>query len=131
MIIKPLLLTKAPPLIKAQLQTPIVIYDYKTFMVHIFVFGTHRVLLVNYFLCKVYTFNLDIVAITETWLHSNIFDNEILPSGYQIYRKDCNRRGGGVVLAIKNSIPSKLLSTPSDLELLAVSVSLTEIITVA
>ena len=35
----------------------------------------------------------------------------------------------GVVLAIKNSIPSKLLNTPSDLELLVVTVSLTEITT--
>ena len=37
---------------------------------------------------------------------------------------------GGVVLASKNSIPSKILSTPTDLELLAVSISSIENITV-
>ncbi len=59
---------------------------------------------------------------TETWLTDSIFDNEILPPHFTIYRKDRGSRGGGVLIAIKDSIPSNLLSSPSHLEVLAVVV---------
>lgn len=48
--------------------------------------------------------NADFIAITETWLHNNIDDNELLPSSYNIHRKDRERRGGGVLLAVKSNI---------------------------
>ena len=64
----------------------------------------------------VYSSDFSIVCITETWLNSDIFDNEILPSGYSIYRKDRDSRGGGVLLAIKDSISSSRLPSPSDIE---------------
>ena len=41
--------------------------------------------------------NPDIIAITETWLHNNIDDNELLPNSYNIHRKDRESRGGGVL----------------------------------
>ena len=50
----------------------------------------------------VYSQNFCIVAITETWLNSFIMDNEILPSGFNLYRKDRTTRGGGVMLAVSN-----------------------------
>ncbi len=49
-----------------------------------------------------------------------ILDNEILPHGYTIYRKDRVSRGGGVLIAIKNTILTKSLPLPSNLELLAI-----------
>ena len=54
----------------------------------------------------VYAENLDIVSVTETWLNDNVSDHEILPSGYNIIRKDrpSNKRGGGVLLALRNGI---------------------------
>ncbi len=64
----------------------------------------------------------DIIGVTETWLNDSIMNNEILPYDYSIYRKDRGQgtRGGGVLLAIHNSIPTKLIASPSNLELIAV-----------
>jgi len=56
----------------------------------------------------VYTKNFDIICVTETWLNNTVFNNEILPTSYTIYRKDRANRGGGVLIAINNSIPSQL-----------------------
>ncbi len=47
------------------------------------------------------------IAITETWLLPQILNNEIIPAGYQIFRRDrTNGIGGGILLAISNSLPS-------------------------
>ncbi len=53
-----------------------------------------------------YAENLDIVAVTETWLNCNVSDNEVLPSGYKIVRKDrpSDKPGGGVLLALRDSL---------------------------
>ena len=48
--------------------------------------------------------NYDIVCVTETWLSESFFDQEILPPNYIIYRNDRKTRGGGVPIAIKNSL---------------------------
>ena len=45
------------------------------------------------------------MAITETWLTSDIFSEEIAPPGYAVIRKDRSTRGGGVALLISKSIP--------------------------
>ena len=53
--------------------------------------------------------NLDVVAVTETWLKPDIYDGEILPGNqYTIYRRDRadGRRGGGILLAVKSNILS-------------------------
>ena len=68
----------------------------------------------------VYATSYDIYAITETWLSNNIYDNEIVSSGYNIYRKDRKTRGGGVMFVTNNSIPSKIIPTPEDIEVLSV-----------
>ena len=65
-----------------------------------------------------------IFAITETWLSSHIYDNEILPSNFIIYRNGQNSRGGGVMLAIDQSISIKTIPSPEDIE--AVVVHLTQ-----
>ena len=54
-----------------------------------------------------------IFAITETWLSSHIYDNEILPSNFII----C---GGGVMLAIDQSISIKTIPSPEDIEAVVV-----------
>ena len=67
-----------------------------------------------------YSNNFAIVAITETWLQDFIFDNEILPFNYTIYRNDRQSKGGGTMIAVNNQLSSKGVSTPDDLELTAV-----------
>ena len=46
--------------------------------------------------------NIDVIAVNETKLDSQIGDNEIQMDGYDIVRKDRNKFGGGVCLYIKN-----------------------------
>ncbi|XP_065895943.1 uncharacterized protein [Dysidea avara] len=67
--------------------------------------------------------DFSILCITETWLSKDIFDNEIIPSGYTIYRKDRDSRGGGVLLAVKDNITSSQLSSPPHVEILTVLIS--------
>jgi hypothetical protein len=56
----------------------------------------------------VYGGDYDIIAVTETWLNSSIKDDEILRYGYKIYRHNrIGRVGGGVLLAVKDSIVLK------------------------
>lgn len=61
----------------------------------------------------------DIVAVTETWLHPNINDCEVFSnvSNFAIYRCDRTlRQGGGVLLAIKKNVLSRLIPVNSQLE---------------
>ena len=46
-----------------------------------------------------------IIGITESWANTDITDAELLLTGYVIFRRDrIGRRGGGVILYIKESI---------------------------
>ena len=71
----------------------------------------------------IYSHDYDIIAITETWLSDYLLDQEIIPTGYIIYHKDRSSRGSGVMLAVKNSIPSHALDTPMELETLCVQIA--------
>ena len=62
------------------------------------------------------------MCITETWLSASIFDLEILPTNYIIYRKDRGTRGGGVLIALEESIPSSIIPSPGDLEVISVRI---------
>ena len=57
--------------------------------------------------------NYDIIAITESWANEDINDSELQISGYHMYRKDrstdCGKKGGGVLLYIKDTIRSSPL----------------------
>ena len=59
---------------------------------------------------------------TETWLSNTIFDYEIVPAHYTIFRNDRPTRGGGVMITIKDCIPVTFVSKPTQVE--AVSVCL-------
>ena len=60
------------------------------------------------------------ICITETWLTHFIYDKEILPKGYTLYRKDRESRGGGVLIAVNDHLPSILFPSPPDLEVVTV-----------
>ena len=61
----------------------------------------------------------NIICVSESWLSQDILDHEIALINYQLFRKDRNRHGGGVLLHILFAVPLKL---SCDLELLLVSV---------
>ena len=54
----------------------------------------------------VYADNLDFILVTETWLNHNFTNNELLPKGYHVIRKDraADQRGGGVFIALREDI---------------------------
>jgi hypothetical protein len=48
----------------------------------------------------VYGNSIDVIALTETWLSNRVQNDEILPIGYKLFRRDrqTGKRGGGVLL---------------------------------
>ena len=54
----------------------------------------------------------DIVCITETWLSDEIPDNAVAMHGFTLFRKDREKRGGGVAIFVKSNIQCKRLSVP-------------------
>ena len=70
----------------------------------------------------------DIIALTETWLSTDIADAEVDIPGYQLFRLDRNRHGGGVAIYVKMGLSVKIVSlhpltNPSGLEVLWLEVS--------
>ena len=57
------------------------------------------------------TNNIDILMISEAKLDNSFPEGQFLISGYSsLYRFDRNCRGGGIMLYVREEIPSKLLS---------------------
>lgn len=71
-----------------------------------------------------------IFAITESWCSPSIFDNEIIPPDYIIFRNDRDSRGGGVFIAVHKLIPSRLISSPSALETVTIEILLPHPVTI-
>jgi len=49
---------------------------------------------------------VDIMTFSETWLGDSVTDLEVCPSNnnFSVFRRDRNRRGGGVAILISNQI---------------------------
>ena len=65
----------------------------------------------------------DLITSCETWLSQSVFNREVLPESYRIYRKDRNDGYGGVLIGIKNQYQSELIITDEDCEMCAVKVN--------
>ena len=52
------------------------------------------------------TDKIDIFFITETWLGDCMLDSELLSPEYQIFRRDRNRNGGGVLFGCSKTLIS-------------------------
>ena len=51
------------------------------------------------------TYSVDIIAMTESWLDVHYQDIELHLESYNVFRKDrCNKRGGGMLIAVRNHI---------------------------
>jgi hypothetical protein len=81
--------------------------DYSTKDRHSKLSSFHDIVLSNQF---------DVIALTETWLNSSITDFEVTPNGYHVIRKDrpSDKRGGGVMLAVKDTISTEPFNFRSD-----------------
>lgn len=65
----------------------------------------------------------DVLVISETWLNNSVLDNAINIEEYNVFRTDRLKRGGGLVIYIKNRYEVTLLLSKSiskQFELLAV-----------
>jgi len=53
-----------------------------------------------------YDMDPDIIGVTESWAHPEVFDGELTLPGYDLFRKDrlLDRRGGGVLLYVKSQL---------------------------
>ena len=71
-----------------------------------------------------YASDCNVFCITETWLSEKIFNGEILPSCYVLFRCDRPSLGGGVLIAVHKSLSSTLILSPSDLEVVLVKLGL-------
>ena len=69
--------------------------------------------------------SFDIVCVTETWLSQFVYNNEILPSTFSIYHRDRDTRDGGVMIAVSDSVPSKLAFTSTSIQMIIVELCLT------
>ena len=61
--------------------------------------------------------------VTETWLNNTIYDSKI-PHNYAIHRKDRSSRGGGILVAIRNDLPSVTTSKHQSIKLISVELHL-------
>ena len=73
--------------------------------------------------------NIDVLAISETWLSNIIPDSFVNINGYKLYRKDrLNKTGGGVAIFIKENINHTIpTDLTNDLELMHVQINLEHI----
>ena len=66
----------------------------------------------------------DIICVSETWLDSSISDAEVELYGYQLFRNDRNRHGGGVAIYAHNSLPVKKSTNVENFDIECVAVEL-------
>ena len=78
----------------------------------------------NFFQSLVYSKCFEVICVTETWLTTSILDKEILPYNYTIYRRDRGSRGGGILVAVSDNIPSKRVFNSSSSEVIGIQLSL-------
>ena len=67
----------------------------------------------------------DIICVVETWLNSDIANDELWLPNYQLHRRDRDRHGGGITLYVSDTLVCKplLIGGPDSLEFVSVSVS--------
>lgn len=69
-------------------------------------------------------YNPHVVVITETWLHSEICDQDLVPPAYEMYRRDRASRGGGVAVLVKTGINVTRLPDADNTESVCLRLSL-------
>ena len=65
------------------------------------------------------------------YLNDTISSAEILPTSYTIYRNDRINRGGVVLIAVKESIPSQICFTSDTIEMITVNMNISPKLTLA
>lgn len=64
----------------------------------------------------IFSYDPHVIMITETWLHGDIQDSEVVPPNYKLIRRDRSSRGGGVAIAVKENIVCRSMKSIEDFE---------------
>ena len=80
--------------------------------------------MIAYNLAYIYSKSIDIICITETWLHDSILCTEIFSHNYTIYQRDRGSRGGGIIIATSDNLTSKIVLCHKSLESIAVEIDI-------
>ena len=76
----------------------------------------------DYLTLSISIYHPHVICVVETWLSSEVSTSEIDIPGYQLYRKDRNRHGGGILMYVSNCMLVSLFADPGPhLELLTLS----------
>ena len=62
--------------------------------------------------------SVDLLIGTESHLDISVQDSEIIPKIFNIYRKDRNRFGNGVLVLVKNTLSSSQINVQSSIEII-------------
>lgn len=62
--------------------------------------------------------------VTETWLHPNLSDSEVIPPNYRILRKDLDTEIGGVAIIHNDSLEYIRMSDILGVETLCVYINI-------
>ena len=72
---------------------------------------------------KVNKIDPSFIVVTETHLEEGVLDSELGLQEYNIFRRDRNKRGGGVLVAVKKEFEASLLAVHDDYELMMLNIS--------
>ena len=80
------------------------------------------------FFCTSTSYDYDVIILTETWLKNDRLNAEYFDDSYAVYRKDRTfKRGGGVLIALKNKLFSSeqiVISNADNLEYVCVKATI-------
>lgn len=75
----------------------------------------------NEFLVELNSYCYDLIFVVETWLHEFLPDSLLVEnSGYCLCRRDRGSRGGGILVAIRESIRWSLIRSSHDIEVMRI-----------
>ena len=69
-------------------------------------------------------YNPDIVVAVETWLSDEYTENEIEMDGYVVFRRDRNKHGGGIMVAIKQGANGTVIWRDDEAEMMGVKLTI-------
>jgi Reverse transcriptase (RNA-dependent DNA polymerase)/Endonuclease-reverse transcriptase len=64
----------------------------------------------------------EVVVAVETWLGEGFTERELTIDGYTLHRRDRDRHGGGVMVALKTGIQGTLLWTEEEVEMMGIKI---------
>ena len=67
-------------------------------------------------------YNRSVIALTETWLSQAVDNTGLGLNDYSIYRLDRVSRGGVVLIGIRREIPSRIVNSSQNFEILSVDI---------